>query len=497
MASAILLCCGIGNGLQAGNAELLAVDAKSGAFRTEELRIPARDARLAGTLYVPVSGGPAPAVIFVHGAGPQKRWGYRELASHFASKGIAALIYDKRGCGASTGDFGSASLHDLAEDALSWARLLRARPDVNPERIGLWGLSQGGIIIPIAAGRSPEVAFLIAVGGPLELEEQMRYFRANLYRRRGLSKAVLDVANKYALFGFDLTNKIRSGTLPVPRAWRPQFRTEFDLDMQAIWRRVRQPVLAIYGENDKQVPVGPNIAQLREALTQSGNRDYEIIIYPGASHAIGSTRTGELGEDWVGYAPGYMDVMTDWVLRHADRRQGPSGPVFRGRPSAVTQPFPAGHYDRIRWYGNAIVQLLQLLMFSVGFLVMGVGGAVCLIRSRGRAGSLPDGGGRRWTTPVAVALSFLNLALVCGLAMLLRALGNGWEPHVPPVLDWLPLVGSASACLTLVFLALLVLRWRSSPMSLRTGIGLIVFATCAIAFVPFLHYWNLLGLAFH
>ena len=120
-------------------------------------------------MYLPLSGPPAPAVVFVHGAGAAVRGDrYHELARHFARKGVAALIYDKRGCGASTGDWTRAGMHDLAEDALACVRLLRGRADVNPNRVGLWGLSQGASVIPIAAGRTPNVAFLIAVGGCLD-----------------------------------------------------------------------------------------------------------------------------------------------------------------------------------------------------------------------------------------------------------------------------------------------------------------------------------------
>ena len=85
--------------------------AKPDTFRSEDLIIPAGDFQLAGTLYAPEPGQPVPAVVFVHGAGPAVRSdGYHELGRHFARKGVAALIYDKRGCGASTGDWTRAGL---------------------------------------------------------------------------------------------------------------------------------------------------------------------------------------------------------------------------------------------------------------------------------------------------------------------------------------------------------------------------------------------------
>src|SRR5262249_31837400 len=187
----------------------------------EGLFFPANSHQLAGTLYLPPAGPPVPGVVFVHGAGPAVRGhGYHELGQHFARKGVAALIYDKRGCGASTGgDWTRANLSDLADDALTCVQFLRGRPEINPSQVGLWGLSQGASIIPIAAGRSSEVAFVISVGGCLDFEGQMRYFRANLFRTLGHPPAVLDIANKAFLIQVDLNNRIRSGSLPAPAAW--------------------------------------------------------------------------------------------------------------------------------------------------------------------------------------------------------------------------------------------------------------------------------------
>ena len=126
----------------------------------------------------------------------------------------------------------------------------------------------------------------------------MRYFRANLFRRHGYSRSVLDIANKAELVRMDFSNSIRTGALPAPRSLRETCRFEFNLDQAALWRQVHQPILAIYGELDRQVPVAESSAKLSAAVEQSGNRDFTLLIYPAASHAIGKTRTGELGEDW-------------------------------------------------------------------------------------------------------------------------------------------------------------------------------------------------------
>jgi pimeloyl-ACP methyl ester carboxylesterase len=414
---------------------------------------------------------------------------FQVLARHFASKGVAALIYDKRGCGASTGDWTRAGLVDLAEDALACVKALRGRPDIDASKVGLWGLSQGASIIPIAAGRAPEnVAFVIAVGGGLDFERQGRYFRVNNFRRHGLPRAALDIANKSFLIQADLGNRIRSGRLPAPQTVREIYRFENDLDQAAVWRQVRQPVLAIYGERDQHVPVAESSTAMRAAVAQAGNRDFTLIVYPEASHSIGKTRTGELGEKWTGYVPEYLEDMTDWVLQQSSGIERPQGWPQRGRVQESNQPFNARHYDRLRWYGNAPVQAIQLFVFATAFLVGAVAGTVGTIRGRKL---------RKWLAPVATAVSGLNLALLAGLAVLTLGLTDQLEPRYPAALNWLPLAGSLSVCLTLTLSALLIARWRSMLDSRRKRMGWGLFAICAIAFVPYLHYWNLLGLHLH
>jgi len=102
-----------------------------------------------GTLLIPQQTKPSPAIIFVQGAGPDARSASQFLAQDFATHGVAALIYDKRGAGASTGDWKHASFEDLAGDVQAAIGFLKRRPDINPHQIGLMGSSQGGWIAPI------------------------------------------------------------------------------------------------------------------------------------------------------------------------------------------------------------------------------------------------------------------------------------------------------------------------------------------------------------
>src|SRR5918998_528384 len=124
---------------------------KARVYREEKVTFRNGDVTLAGTLLVPSTGGPHPAVVFLHGSGPQDRNGYVSLirltADHFARHGIATLIYDKRGAGVSTGNWAQGSFDDMAGGGLGGPRDLRSRRDIRPQQIGFWGSSQAGWVM--------------------------------------------------------------------------------------------------------------------------------------------------------------------------------------------------------------------------------------------------------------------------------------------------------------------------------------------------------------
>ncbi|MGI8983167.1 MAG: sigma factor [Acidimicrobiales bacterium] len=122
---------------------------------------------LAGTLFVPFGAGPHPAVVLAHGSGPRDRQSLLLMADLFARNGIAALAYDKRGSGGSTGSYREigADFRSLAEDVVAGVGHLRGRGDIDAGRVGVWGVSEGGYVVALAAA-SPEVAFVVGVSAP-------------------------------------------------------------------------------------------------------------------------------------------------------------------------------------------------------------------------------------------------------------------------------------------------------------------------------------------
>ena len=131
----------------------------------EDVRFSSGDVKLTGTLISPADGKRHPAIILVHGSGAENREYMLPWARFLIRRGIAVLGYDKRGVGGSTGDWNTASFDDLAGDVVAAFEYLKTRADIDPGNIGLLGISQAGWVMPLAAVRAKDIAFLISVSG--------------------------------------------------------------------------------------------------------------------------------------------------------------------------------------------------------------------------------------------------------------------------------------------------------------------------------------------
>jgi pimeloyl-ACP methyl ester carboxylesterase len=297
------------------------------------------DVTLGGTLFLPAGSKSHPAVVIFHGSGPQTRDSF--MGRWFAKQGIACLTYDKRGVGESTGDFQQVAFPALVDDGLAAISLLKTRKDIDAHRIGVWGLSQGGWLGPLAASQSKDVAFVIAVSGPgVSPGEQMIFYYANELRDQGLPEPQVAEASDLRRQvwhylstgeGYDAANKALqraesqrwftaiqeqqdglfhrtpvSGILKDnsirERVW---FKVEMNYDPRIALRRLTAPVLFVFGDQDRLVPVQTSIDIIRQTLTESGHRDFTIKSFPGADHGI-RLESGQ-------FAPGYLQTMSDWV----------------------------------------------------------------------------------------------------------------------------------------------------------------------------------------
>src|SRR5262249_27493161 len=161
--------------------------------------------RLVGTLTLPLARGRFPAVVLVAGSGPQDRdetmFGHRPfrvLADHLTRLGIAVLRVDDRGVGKSTGNFLEATSEDFAADTLAGVEYLKARKEIVPGRIGLLGHCEGGLIAPLAAAESSDVAFVVMMAGPGLKGDQVEIGPGGVDRDRGWLSDQLVAENRAA-----------------------------------------------------------------------------------------------------------------------------------------------------------------------------------------------------------------------------------------------------------------------------------------------------------
>jgi alpha-beta hydrolase superfamily lysophospholipase len=326
------------DGRAAGTFELHRVRDPRPAERAEAVTFIDGAVRLAGTLVLPETAPPYPALVMMHGSGAEGRWANRFLAGQLARAGIAVLVYDKRGVGESTGDWHTASFDDLARDAAAAVALLRARPDIRADAIGLYGNSQGATYAPLAVQEMPRVAFVIAsAASGVAMDDLERYSVRNALRVTNLPPDDAALARRYvdALVGVAYHGEPRARLDDIARsaagkAWFMEPPAPGDpywaftqriaaYDPVAHWKGVRVPVLLLYGSADERTPVDPSVRAIRQALERNHRPLPTVCIYLGADHGL---RRKEPGDEWPRDAAGYPEDLIRWTQWAARRGHG-------------------------------------------------------------------------------------------------------------------------------------------------------------------------------
>ena len=324
-------------------------------YREEETTFPNEKAKvsLSGTLTIPPGTGPFPAAVLLSGYGPYDRdetiaghHPFLILADHLTRKGIAVVRFDKRGIGKSTGDFANATADDFSSDAEAALAYLHARKEIDPKRIGLIGHTEGGIIAPIVATHSNDVAWIVLLAGPgLKGEDLLLLQSERILRTAGvndgeISRSLAFNKQSYALIRQEkdpavleskLNNLIQSTSMGAslpPAALQAQvrllvsswFRYFIDYDPLPALQKTVCPVLALNGEKDLQVPAKENLSKIQKALQDGGNKDFLTSELPGLNHLFQHCPSGsptEYGGIEETMAPEALNAVSDWVLKHA------------------------------------------------------------------------------------------------------------------------------------------------------------------------------------
>lgn len=302
---------------------------------------------LAATLTIPQGKGPFPAVLLIAGSGPHDRdeslLGHKPflvLADYLTRKGIVVLRADKRGIGASTGNYATATTADFATDAEAGVAYLKTRAEVDAHRIGLIGHSEGGIIAPMAAVADPDVTFVVMMAGSGVPGDQIIVEQGRLISIAGgesADKAAEDAEKSRETLTLVETEKdpatltkllgAKLAAEGVPDAaiagqikamTSPWFRYFLTYDPATAMRQLKIPVLALNGSLDLQVPPAQNLPAIRKALADAGNTHYEVDELPGLNHLFQDAKTGapsEYGQIEETISPMVLDKLANWILK--------------------------------------------------------------------------------------------------------------------------------------------------------------------------------------
>ena len=338
------------------------------SFKEEEVKFSNGDITFAGTLTLPLKEGKHPAAILITGSGPQNRDEnilgfkiFKIIAEHLSANGIAVLRYDDRGVAESTGkSVDESTSEEFAEDVSAAMEFLKRRSDINAEQIGLIGHSEGGIVAPLTASKRTDVAYIVSIAGTgvngaeIILEQTKLISLANGEDSARVNKdydetkvALYMIVNgasgeelkslikKSAEEQFDnlgetekskitdksewVNEKTDNAYKTLTSTWMKYFLKH---DPAETWKKITCPVLALFGGLDLQVSVLQNEEPVRLALTEAGNKDFEIKVFPKANHLFQEAKTGSTSEYSVlkkEFIDGFLDYILDWISKRVKR----------------------------------------------------------------------------------------------------------------------------------------------------------------------------------
>ncbi|POY36090.1 alpha/beta hydrolase [Solitalea longa] len=312
---------------------------------------------LAGTFSRPQKEGKYPVVVLISGSGPQDRdenisshKPFLVIADYLTKQGFAVLRFDDRGFGKSTGSFANSSLYNFAEDVKAGITYLKSRNDVDAQRIGLIGHSEGGYIAPMIAAESKEIAFIVLLAGPgVKGEEVLSTQSRQILEANNVGQdrinaelqtikkcsAVLatskDSLTKAAelkpIFEQHWTNVSEEEKKAFPeeeafvrsriRIWlSPWFSAFVNFDPKTYLQKVKCPVLAMNGTKDIQVYYKDNLEALKNALDKAGNKRCTFAAMEGLNHLFQTANKGTVDEYGMleeTFSPKALRLLGDWL----------------------------------------------------------------------------------------------------------------------------------------------------------------------------------------
>ena len=315
---------------QASSGTAIDYSAPPGAsFTAEEVKIPVATYSLAGTLLVPKSGTRHPVAVMITGSGLQTRdqrielpgleqyAPFRQMAERLASNGVAVLRVDDRGIGQSTGreTLENATTTSLAEDTRAQIAWLRTRKEIDPDRIVVIGHSEGASIAAMIGASDTKLAAVVMMAGvakrgaDVSFEQQEDMLRSDPAMPEAMKQSLREKQKEV------VKTVLAGGDIPGQKtnAW---IREYFAYDPVPAARKIKQPLLILQGERDRQV-YEQHAQLLADAVRGAGNKDVTAKVFPTLNHLFLPSTTGSVSEyshlETNKVPDNVLDCLTGWV----------------------------------------------------------------------------------------------------------------------------------------------------------------------------------------
>lgn len=303
---------------------------------TDEIRFTSGPFELVGDLNLPGGDGPHPAVIVVAGSGTQTRTstpGFALVKDRFTRAGFAVLSWDKPGSGASTGELED-DIADRGAILADGVAFLAARPEIDADRIGLWGLSQAGWVMPYALDLTDGISFMIVVSGGAEPGYDQGVYQttqtmvcagdatpeeAALIKQLGADMWKANTYDAYrsavqALLDFPALHGYVTIELQPESTWEPEAYTASGFfDPMYVVAGTTVPILAVFGENDRFIDPVQGAAAYAAAFEEAGAEMSQVESIPGVGHLMQEQETGCPGEPGGAVSPRYLELLDQWI----------------------------------------------------------------------------------------------------------------------------------------------------------------------------------------
>ena len=306
-----------------------------------------------------------PGIILITGSGQQDRdetiFGHKSfavIADYLTKKGFAVLRVDDRGIGQTTGNFSEATTADFAKDVEAGLDFLEKQPQINKDKIGLIGHSEGGMIAPMVADERKEIKFIVLLAGPgipiVDLMQQqteavsisegkpsgeakangdlMHIVWEEAAKNEDTATAIRNIRTKIATWSRTLdtatlaavkrkdtaaiNNQITQALAALNSKWYKYF---ISFNPQPYLQKLDCNVLAMNGEKDVQVLATSNLNGIKLCLQKSKSVTYNVIEIPGLNHLFQTCikcSPSEYNDLEESFSPKALEIMGAWLQKN-------------------------------------------------------------------------------------------------------------------------------------------------------------------------------------